>query len=74
MITEKIGKQKKETEQIISVITKLWPLLMKTCQDNILQVDAQSREVLVKLGQILNKDVSQLTSPNIQRIEQYEMQ
>ena len=74
LITDKIGKQKKETEQIISVVTKLWPLLMKTCQDNILSVDAQSREVLVKLGQILNKDVSQLTNPNIQRIEQYEAQ
>ena len=36
MITDKIGKQKKETEQIISVVSKLWPLLMKTCQENIL--------------------------------------
>ena len=65
MISDKITKQKKETEQIISVLTKVWPMLMKTCQDNILQLDSSSREVVVKLGQLLNKDVSSLTSPNI---------
>ena len=69
MISDKITKQKKETEQIISILTKLWPLLIKTCQDNILQVDSSTREVVVKLGQLLNKDVSSLTKANIQRIE-----
>ena len=73
-ISEKIGKQKRETEQIIQVVTKLWPLLMKACQDNALQVDAQSREVMVKLGQMLGKDVSPLTAPQIQRIDQYDIQ
>jgi hypothetical protein len=56
------------------VLAKLWPLLIKTCQDNILQVDSASREVVVKLGQLLNKDVTTLISPKIQRIEQYEQQ
>jgi hypothetical protein len=65
MISDKISKQKKETEQIISVLTKVWPLLLKTCQDNILQLDTSTREVVVKLGQLLNKDVTSLTSPNI---------
>ncbi len=39
MISERINRQKKETEQIIQVLNKLWPLLMKTCQENILSVD-----------------------------------
>ena len=56
------------------MLAKLWPLLIKTCQDNILQVDSASREVVVKLGQLLNKDVTTLISPKIQRIEQYEQQ
>ena len=29
MITDKIGKQKKETDQIMLILTKLWPLIMK---------------------------------------------
>ena len=65
MISDKIAKQKKETEQIISVLTKVWPLLLKTCQDNILQLDSSTREVVVKLGQLLNKDVTTLISSNI---------
>jgi regulator of replication initiation timing len=30
LITEKIGKQKRETDQIMSILAKLWPLLMRT--------------------------------------------
>jgi hypothetical protein len=29
MITEKIGKQKKETDQIIHILNKIWPLIVK---------------------------------------------
>lgn len=65
MISDKISKQKKETEHIISVLTKVWPLLLKTCQDSILHLDSSTREVVVKLGQLLNKDVTSLTSSNI---------
>lgn len=61
MITEKIGKQKKETDQIIHILNKIWPLIVKAVQEDHQQtVDTQTKEILVKLGQILGKDVEAL--------------
>ena len=39
MITEKIGKQKRETDQIMIILSKLWPLLMKAVDLNPKAID-----------------------------------
>ncbi len=39
------------------VLTKVWPFMIKNVQG----IDPQTRDVLMKLGQILGKDVTPLT-------------
>ncbi len=59
MISEKITKQKKETEQIIKILEKLWPLMQKiVLMDSRQGADQQTKNVLISLGQILGKDTA----------------
>jgi len=48
MVTEKIQKHKRETDQLLQILNKLWPVLLKVTQlDNI---DKQTKDILLVLG------------------------
>lgn len=62
------------------ILAKTWPLLMKALSTPEAKtiVDAQMRDVLIKLGQLLGKDTSALNSlgghQRISQIDQFELQ
>lgn len=63
-VAEKITRQKKETEQILKILNKLWPLMEKMAKSEEAGVDEQTKEVLAALGSMLGKETSQLLASN----------
>lgn len=58
MVSDKIQKQKRESEHILQILNKLWPLMQKIVQMDSKSIDQNTRNVLLTLGELLGRDVS----------------
>lgn len=59
-VSDRIQKSKKETEHILKVLNKLWPLLQRLITADSSRVDGQTREVLKALGDMLGKNTDHI--------------
>lgn len=58
MVSDKIQKQKRESEQILQILNRLWPLMQKIVQMESKSIDQNTRNVLLTLGELLGRDVT----------------
>lgn len=57
-VNDKIQKQNKETDQILKIFNKLWPLFQKFVAKDAKIIDKGTRDVLRLLGEMMGKDTA----------------
>jgi hypothetical protein len=70
-VSERIQKSKRETEHILKVLNKLWPLLQRLITVDGSTIDSQTKEVLKALGDMLGKNIDHIDSIQTERNSQH---